>query len=84
MAATELPWTLVLAMVRKLVPAAVSLAAGKWERAGFMGTELAGKTLGVIGLGRIGREVATGGRARDRAVVWRRPVGTGWIPVAAG
>src|SRR5262249_57584363 len=31
---------------------------GKWERGKFVGTQLAGKTLGVVGLGRIGREVA--------------------------
>lgn len=32
---------------------------GKWERSLFMGVELQGKTLGIIGLGRIGREVGT-------------------------
>jgi len=37
--------------------AVASLKAGKWERNKYTGTELTGKTLGVIGLGRIGREV---------------------------
>ena len=32
--------------------------AGKWDRKTFMGVELEGKTLGIVGLGRIGREVA--------------------------
>src|SRR6202012_4216991 len=35
-----------------------SLRAGKWDRNAFMGTQLAGKTLGIIGFGRIGRAVA--------------------------
>uniref|UniRef100_A0A2K6RLW7 D-3-phosphoglycerate dehydrogenase n=1 Tax=Rhinopithecus roxellana TaxID=61622 RepID=A0A2K6RLW7_RHIRO len=39
--------------------ATASMKDGKWERKKFMGTELNGKTLGILGLGRIGREVAT-------------------------
>lgn len=35
------------------------MKAGRWDRKKFMGVELAGKTLGIVGLGRIGREVAT-------------------------
>ena len=35
-----------------------SMLAGKWDRKKFMGVELEGKTLGIVGLGRIGREVA--------------------------
>lgn len=35
------------------------MKAGKWDRKKFMGVELEGKTLGIVGLGRIGREVAT-------------------------
>ena len=34
------------------------MMAGKWDRKKFMGVELEGKTLGIVGLGRIGREVA--------------------------
>lgn len=83
-AAAELTWTLLLAMVRNLVPAAVSLAAGKWERAGFMGTELAGKTLGVIGFGRIGREVASRARAFDMNVLVADPFVTEEIARSAG
>lgn len=49
--------TLMLALARKIPQASTSLAKGKWRREEFIGTELAGKTLGIIGLGRIGREV---------------------------
>src|SRR5205085_666607 len=42
---------------------------GKWERGKFVGTQLAGKTLGVIGLGRVGREVARRAAGFDMKVV---------------
>jgi D-3-phosphoglycerate dehydrogenase len=47
-----------LAVARHLPRAHGSLVAGRWERVEFRGMELCGKTLGVIGLGRVGREVA--------------------------
>jgi D-3-phosphoglycerate dehydrogenase len=49
---------LLLALVRRIPQAAASLAAGRWERKPFTGAELDGKTLGVVGLGRVGRGVA--------------------------
>ena len=49
---------LLLALSRNVYPACRSLKEGQWERKLFMGTQLAGKTIGVIGLGRIGMEVA--------------------------
>jgi len=49
---------LMLALARYVPAAHSSLVSGKWERSKFMGVQLAFKTLGVIGLGRIGREVA--------------------------
>lgn len=54
----ELTVTLMMALSRKIAPASASLREGKWERKLFQGTQLAGKTLGVIGMGRIGRAVA--------------------------
>ncbi len=48
---------LMLAMARSIPNASVSTKAGKWEKRKFIGTELRGKTLGVAGLGSIGREV---------------------------
>ncbi len=49
---------LILSMVRNIPQAYNSLKSGKWEREKFVGNELQGKTLGLIGLGRIGSEVA--------------------------
>ncbi len=54
----ELSFALLLALARKVPQAHASMAAGKWDRKLFQGTELAGKTLGILGLGRIGTEVA--------------------------
>ena len=53
----ELALSLMLALSRKLAPANASLLSGKWDRKPYQGTQLSGKTLGVIGLGRIGRAV---------------------------
>ncbi len=49
---------LMLALSRNVAPAYQSLMNGRWDRGKFMGTQVAGKTLGVIGLGRIGLAVA--------------------------
>lgn len=49
---------LMMALSRNLFPAYQSLIEGRWDRKKFIGTEVAGKTLGVIGLGRVGRAVA--------------------------
>jgi D-3-phosphoglycerate dehydrogenase len=54
----EHAFTLMLALSRSVAPAYQSLIQGKWDRKSFMGTQLAEKTLGVVGLGRIGQEVA--------------------------
>lgn len=50
--------TLMLALSRNVAPAFQSLREGRWERKAYMGSQLSGKTLGVVGLGRIGQEVA--------------------------
>ncbi len=50
--------SLLLSLARNIPQACASVKAGKWERASFMGTELYGKYLGIIGLGKIGSEVA--------------------------
>jgi D-3-phosphoglycerate dehydrogenase len=49
---------MLLALSRNIGPAAASMKAGKWDRKSFTGVQLAGKTLGIIGLGRIGLAVA--------------------------
>ena len=54
----ELTFAHMLALARSLPQATQSMREGKWEKKVFKGVELYGKTLGVIGIGRIGREVA--------------------------
>lgn len=49
---------LMLALSRNVPQADISIREGRWERKKFMGVELYGKVLGIVGLGRIGREVA--------------------------
>ena len=54
----EHAFALMLALSRNIAPADQSLIQGKWNRSAFTGTQLADKTLGIVGLGRIGQEVA--------------------------
>jgi D-3-phosphoglycerate dehydrogenase len=61
--------TLMMSLARHTAAADASMKAGKWDRNKFLGTQLAGKTLGVIGLGRIGREVARRAAGLDMKVV---------------
>jgi D-3-phosphoglycerate dehydrogenase len=58
LAAAELTLAHLLALARHLAPAAAEVRAGEWPRKKYVGVELAGKVLGVVGFGRIGREVA--------------------------
>jgi D-3-phosphoglycerate dehydrogenase len=60
---------LVLALSRSIPQAHAALKAGKWDRSRFAGHELAGKTLGLVGFGRIGRQVARLARGFDMRVV---------------
>ncbi|XP_018429102.1 PREDICTED: D-3-phosphoglycerate dehydrogenase [Nanorana parkeri] len=57
--AAELTCGLILSLSRQIPQAAASMKDGKWDRKKYMGSELHGKTLGILGLGRIGKEVAT-------------------------
>ncbi|HUE71024.1 MAG TPA: phosphoglycerate dehydrogenase [Pirellulaceae bacterium] len=54
----EHTFALLLALSRSVAPAYHSLLGGKWDRKSYMGTQVADKTLGIVGLGRIGQEVA--------------------------
>ena len=67
--AAEHTIALLLALARRVPAADATLKAGGWDRNKFVGTQLAGKTLGVIGLGRIGREVARRARGLDLTVI---------------
>ena len=57
-AATEHAIAMLLALARHIPQADSSLKGGEWRRADFMGTEVRNKTLGIVGLGRVGSEVA--------------------------
>ena len=59
---------LMLAMARRIPEATQSTTSGKWEKKKFMGSELRGKSLGIIGLGSIGREVVKRARAFEMRV----------------
>lgn len=61
--------TLLMTLARHTAAADASMHQGKWERSKFTGTQLAGKTLGVVGLGRIGREVARRAAGLDMKIV---------------
>jgi D-3-phosphoglycerate dehydrogenase len=67
--ATEHTFALLLALARQVPAAQASLAAGQWDRKPFVGLELSGKTLGIIGFGRIGQKVAVRARAFDMEVL---------------
>jgi D-3-phosphoglycerate dehydrogenase / 2-oxoglutarate reductase len=81
----ELVFGLLLALERHIVPAASDLRRGVWEKSKYQGRELSGRTLGVLGFGRIGREVATRARAFDLSVIAHDPQygaaseGFGWV-----
>src|SRR5260370_161090 len=58
LAAAEHTMALLFALARHIPTASRSLKAGTWEKSRFLGVELSNKTLGILGLGRVGREVA--------------------------
>jgi len=69
LAAVELTLTLMLAVCRKLPLANASVKKGDWTRSRFLGTQLSGKALGIIGLGRIGSRVAARCQAFGMTVI---------------
>jgi D-3-phosphoglycerate dehydrogenase len=72
-AAAEHALGLMLALARHIPAADASLRTGEWRRADFIGTELAGKTLGIVGLGRIGLAVAARAAAFQMTLVGADP-----------
>ncbi|MFN0072553.1 MAG: phosphoglycerate dehydrogenase [Chloroflexota bacterium] len=60
---------LMIALARHFVPANASLRDGKWDRSRFTGIELAGRTLGTVGLGPVGSELVTRARALGMTVL---------------
>jgi len=73
-AVAELTLSLMLSLVRELPRADASMKAGKWLKKEFEGRELFGKTLGVIGFGRIGSAVATRAKAFEMKILAYDPL----------
>jgi len=73
-AVAELTIALILSLARHIPQAHSSVVAGKWERNRFMGFEVRNKTLGLVGLGRIGAEVARRARGLEMHVIAYDPV----------
>ncbi|MBK8176490.1 MAG: phosphoglycerate dehydrogenase [Rhodospirillales bacterium] len=64
---------MMMALARQIPQANASTHAGKWEKSGFMGVELAGKTLGIVGCGNIGGIVADRARGLKMKVIAHDP-----------
>ncbi|HUY31818.1 MAG TPA: phosphoglycerate dehydrogenase [Pirellulales bacterium] len=64
---------MLMALSRNIAPAYQSLVDGRWERNRYMGTQLADKTIGVVGLGRIGQAVAARAKAFEMRVLGYDP-----------
>jgi D-3-phosphoglycerate dehydrogenase len=75
---------LMLSMARSIPQASASTKAGKWEKKKFLGSELRGKTVGVVGLGSIGREVVKRARAFEMKIVASDPYVTPALAKDAG
>jgi D-3-phosphoglycerate dehydrogenase len=72
-AVAELTIGLMIALARKVPAANATMHAGKWEKKNLQGTELRAKTLGILGLGRIGLEVAKRARGFGMEIVGTDP-----------
>ena len=68
-AVAELFFGAVIGLLRQIPKAHTGMQAGRWDRNSYMGRELKGKTLGIVGLGRIGSEVATRAHAFGMNVI---------------
>jgi hypothetical protein len=71
--AVEHTFAVLLALMRRVPEASASMAAGKWEKAKFLGSELAGKTVGIVGLGQVGSRVASRARAFEARLLGHDP-----------
>lgn len=78
-ATAEHTWAILLALARRVPWAHEHAAAGGWERDRFRGRELAGRSLGVVGLGRVGRRVAGYGLAFGMRVAACDPSPVRWL-----
>ncbi len=78
-ATAEHTWALLLALSRNLPQAYQSVLQGKWDRDQFRGHDLAGRRLGILGLGRIGKKVARYALAFDMQVSAYDPYCKDWV-----
>jgi D-3-phosphoglycerate dehydrogenase len=72
-AATEHTLALLYGVARKIAAADASVRRGEWQRTQFTGLELRGRTLGLVGLGKIGQAIAARARAMEMAVLASDP-----------
>lgn len=72
-ATAELALGLLLALVRKIPAAHTSVLRGEWNRPAFIGHSLAGKTLGIVGFGRLGSVMGKYGKALGMKVIFTDP-----------
>ncbi len=72
-AAAELTIALLFGLARKIAAADASMRRGEWKRSQFTGHELRGKTLGIVGLGKIGQAIAMRARAMQMTVIGSDP-----------
>jgi D-3-phosphoglycerate dehydrogenase len=77
-ATAEHTWALLLALLRRVPAAVEAVRAGGWDRDAFRGRELAGRRIGLVGLGRLGRRVARYALAFEMPVAAHDPYATDW------
>ena len=83
-AVAELTLGLMIALARKLPQANTTMHAGKWDKKSLQGVELGGKTLGILGLGRVGLEVAKRARGFGLDLVGHDPFVSAAVAREAG
>jgi len=70
----ELTWGLILALLRNITQAALDVQMGQWQRENFVGRDLSGKCLGLVGFGRIGKMIARYGLAFNMNIRFFDPI----------
>ena len=80
LSAVEHTFALLFALLRRIPSASASMREGKWEKARFLGSELAGKTLGIVGLGQVGGRVAARARSFETKLLGYDP----YLPAEKG
>ncbi|NSW51318.1 MAG: hydroxyacid dehydrogenase [Anaerolineae bacterium] len=78
-ATAEHTWACLLSLIRHIPPACDSVSQGVWNRDAYRGNELFGKTLGILGLGRVGEKVARYGMCFGMTVAAYDPYRENWV-----